>query len=288
MKAALKTVLIVVAVCAVLSAILFWVAGRVVITVQLRDDVGVALEKPLTLETQVVAPVEVDVDADVNGRATVKPFAVAVDQTVRIPLRMTLDVPLDAKVLVDETIPVRTTVPIDMVLTEKELDLSRLEIPIDDSVFIDDVILVNTTVPIDSTAETVAGIEVPVKMNVPVKLRIPVKQKVRVRDKLVLGLKSFRIPFHVDLPVNADVPFKQEMRVSGTARVPVNQVVAIPLKQQLDVTVPETIPVEAEVKGHAAATITAPVKVSAALGDGVRAKVGAIQVDTSQVSVRAK
>jgi len=121
-----------------------------------------------------------------------------------------------------------------------------------------------------------------------VKLRIPIKQKVRVRDRLVLGLKSFRIPFHVDLPVKADVPFKQEMRVSGTARVPLRQVVTIPFKQKLDVNVSDTIPLDAKVQGHATARITSPVKVKATLDETVRAKVGEIRVDASEVSVERR
>ena len=82
--------------------------------------------------------------------------------------------------------------------------------------------------------------------------------------------------------------FKRELTVSGKARVPVNQVVAVPLKQRLDVTVPDTIPMEAEVRGHASAHITAPVQVSASIGDGIRAKVGAIRIDASEVSVERR
>jgi hypothetical protein len=283
-----KGLLIAAASVAALVALVFWATRHVVVSIQLRSDVPVSLEKALELQTVVTAPVAVDVEAKVAGRATVKPFAVDVDQVLHVPLNLTLEVPLDAKVQVDEVIPVRTTVPIDMVLTEKELDLSRLEIPIDDAVYVDDVILVDTIVPIDSTATTVMGVEVPVKMNVPIKLKVPIKQKVRVRDKLVIGLKSFRVPFRVVLPVNADVPFKQEITVSGRARVPVRQVVAIPLKQRLDVNVPEAIPMEAEVKGSATAHITAPVHVTAQLGDGVRARIGEVRIDASEVDVQRK
>jgi hypothetical protein len=271
-----------------LVAVGFWATQHVVISVQLRSDVGVSVDEPVTLQATVDGPIDVDIDATVTANATVKPLAVSVDQVVRIPLHMTLEVPLDAKVMVDEVIRVRTTVPVDMVLTEKELDLSRLEIPIDDSVYVDDVILVDTIVPIDSTATTTLGIEVPVKMNVPIKLKVPVRQKVRVRDTLKLGLKSFRIPFHVDLPVNADVPFKQELTVSGKARVPVRQVVAVPLKETLQVTVPGSVPVEATVKGKATGRIGSPVRVTADLGEGIRAKVGEIRVDASEVDVQKK
>lgn len=284
----LKTALIVAAACAALVALAFWAAGRVVITVQLREEVPVSLGQPLTLETNVTGPVEVDVKADVKGRASVDPFPVDVDQVVRVPLNLSLDVPLDAKVAVDQVIPIRTTVPVDMVLTERELDLSRLEIPIDDSVYVDDVIVVKAVVPIDSTATTVMGVEVPVKMQVPVNLRVPIRQKVRVRDKLVVGLKSFRLPFHVDLPVNADVPFKQELHVSGRARVPVRQEVAIPLKQRLDVKVPDAIPVSVAVDGHAAAQITSAVRVTAVLPEEVRAKLGTVRFDASEVSVGSR
>ncbi len=286
-----KGLLITAASLAAVSALLagaFWATRHVVISVQLRSDVGVSLDEPLALQATVTEPVEVEVHATVAGRATVKKITASVDQTIRVPLHLDLDVPLDAKVMIDEVIPVRTTVPIDMVLTEKELDLSHLEIPIDDSVFIDDNILVDTVVWIDSTATTVAGIAVPVKMRVPIKMQVPVKQKIRVHDRLVLGLKSFRVPFHVDLPVNVDVPLKQEVRVKGQARVPVRQEVSIPLKQLLDVTVPDAVPVEVTVDGRATARIASPVHVSASLGEGVRARVGEIRVDASEVSVERK
>jgi hypothetical protein len=282
-----KGLLIAGACLAALVVLAFWARRHVVVSVQLRSDVPVSIDDPVTIEATVDGPVPVvDLEATVSGEATVSPIAASVDQVVRIPLNLLLDVPLEAKVLVDEVIKVRTTVPVDMVITEKELDLSRLEIPIDDSVYVDDVILVDTVVAIDSTAETIAGIEVPVKMNVPVKLRVPIKQKVRVRDKLVVGLKSFRLPFHVDLPVNADVPFKQELTVSGKARVPVRQVAAVRLKETLQVTVPGKVPVGARVKGTATGRIGVPIRVTADLGEGVRARVGEIRVDASEVDVQ--
>lgn len=283
-----KAVLFVAAGSAALTALAFWAVGHIAITIELRSDVPVKLERPLELQASVTEPMDVDIDAEVTGRAKIKPFSVSVDQQLRVPLNLVLDVPLDAKVKVEEIIPVRTTVPVDMVLTEKELDLSHLEIPIDDSVFVDDVIVVDTVVWIDSNATTVAGIVVPVKMRVPIKVRVPVKQKIRVHDRLILGLKSFRIPFHADLPVNADVPFKQEMRVSGTAHVPVRQTVSIPFKQLLDVSVPESVPMEATVKGTAAAHVTSPVHVTATLGDGVRARVGKIQLDARDLKVERR
>jgi hypothetical protein len=283
-----KKVLLVVASLA-LTALLAVVALRhTVIAVRTRGEVPVSLVTPVSVTASVRDAVDVKLDGEVAASATLEPFAVAVDQRVDVPIRAVIDVPLDAKIMVDDVINVRSKVPVDLMLTEKELDLSRLEVPIDDDIFIDDIIDVETVVPIDSTATTLLGMKVPVKMNVPVKLRVPVRQKIHVRDHVVIGLTRFRLPLHLNVPIVADVPVKQEVHVYGRVQVPVDQTISVPLKQRLEVAVPGEVPVKVKVGGAIPARLASALSIDANLGEGVKARVGEVRIDGSSISLQAR
>ena len=136
--------------------------------------------------------------------------------------------PLDAKVSVDP-IDLALDVPIDTVLTERELDLSQLSIPIDTDVMVDDVIDVQVVVPLDSEVKTALGITVPVKANLPVKLSVPIRQKIHVKDRIRIKPDKLRLPLHTRIPVDLKVQLRDTLRVRGNVRVPLREMAATTL-----------------------------------------------------------
>jgi hypothetical protein len=244
----------------VLGVMGLWLMGKLVISLDLDRDVQVGLHARLPFTTRVNQELQVQLDHEISADVQLgKELTVPIDEVLQIPIDIVLDVPIDSEVQVDQTIELELEVPIDTVLTQKELKLEKMRIPIDTEVFVDDVVKLSTVVPLDTTVTTVLGMQIPVKANLPVNLEIPIHQKMRVRDTLDIGVDDFRAPLRMTLPVRASVPFKQKLRVKGEIRVPFKRTLAVHVKHAI--VAPVTDKMQATVKLHGAL----PVKLDAEL-----------------------
>ena len=129
------------------------------------------------------------------------------------------EIPVDATVLLDGAIDVDVQVPVEAVLTGRDIGLDRLTVPIDTSVLIDEEIAIETTVAIDTSVSSVLGVSVPVKANLPIKMKVPVRQRVRVKDTIEITLADVRLPLRAVVPLRAKVPIPEPIRVSGRVRL---------------------------------------------------------------------
>jgi hypothetical protein len=216
------------------------------------------------------------------------PIHVAIDRAVTVPIDLQVDVPIDTTVAVDQVIDVSLQAPVDVVITERELQLDRLTVPIDTSVMVDATIPVDTIVPIDSAVTSVLGLSVPVKANLPIRMAVPIKQPIHIHDTIQLAVTKLHAPLHMTVPITAKVPIKQGIHVTGEIHVPIHRTIPVtlgalsitPTPDPLRVTVslPEATPVNLK------ATLTPTVE----LPEPVQIKLDPIRIDTKDVTVGVK
>jgi hypothetical protein len=129
-----------------------------------------------------------------------------------------VELPVEADILLG-ALDVDVAVPVEAVLTARELGLDRLTVPIDTTVPIDEEIAIETTVAIDTTVTSVLGVSVPVKGNLPIKTKVPVVQRVRVKTTIEISVGDLRVPLRAVIPLRAKVPMPDPIHVSGKVRL---------------------------------------------------------------------
>jgi hypothetical protein len=199
-----------------------------------------------------------------------------------------MNVPVDTSMRIDQTIDVVMTVPIDVVLTERELDLTKLEIPIDTELYIDDVIPIELVIPIDTEVETALDMKVPVKAKIPVEVKVPIKQKVRVRDTLRVGVPKLRVPLRMQVPVKAQVPIHQDVRVRGEVEVPVKRKVSVPIKQVMRPDLGDEVAAQVTLVGTLPAEITADLHTEVTMDQAIPTRIGEIRLDVGEVTIERR
>jgi hypothetical protein len=146
-------------------------------------------------------------------------------------------------VLVDQVLDLNFEVPIDVMLTQKELNLGKLQIPLDTELFVDETVLIETTLPLDTSVKSLLGASIPVKGSIPIKMSVPIKQKIRVKDQITVDVKQFRAPLKMVIPIRAQVPVKQVLHIVGAVKVPIKQTLPIHVKKDIGATLANTVPV---------------------------------------------
>lgn len=142
---------------------------------------------------------------------------------------LVVNIPIDSEVAIAAPVQVAVTVPFETVLTEREIDLTRLEVPLDTDVFIDDVVQLETTMPVATQVATPLGISVPVKADVTLRGSVPIRQTVHVRDRLKLAIDRVQIPIKASVPVQLNVPIEQTFHVRTIVAVPLRLSMLVPL-----------------------------------------------------------
>lgn len=254
-----------------------------------KDPVNVLLQGVIPLKAVLLdQPVDVEVQEDLIAVARIAPFDVHLDETLDIPLNLQLKAPIESEVRIEEPLNLALVVPIDLVLTEKELDLSHLEIPIDSEVFIDDMIALDIVVPIDSEVETTLGVKVPVKANLPVKMQVPIRQKVRVKDRLTLNLDRFQLALRAEVPVQTQLQLKQTLRVSGMVDVPINQRIQVPLRQTIRPDIAPDIPLAITLKSKMPAKLKADLDAAIQINESFPAEIGDVRISAGGVKFESR
>jgi hypothetical protein len=265
-----------------------WAASALRLRLAIEHEVPVELTRALQVRAEVAQPVHVSVDDEITAKVDLTDLTVPIDETIEVPVKLDVRVPIDTEVLVDQDVVVAVTVPIDTVLTERELDLSQLEVPIDTEVFVDDHIALDVVLPIDTEVTTTLGIKVPVHANVPVKARVPVRQKVRVRDNLKLGLRKLRVPLKMSLPVQAHIPLKQSFHVSGTVRAPIDKMVKIPIRHAVHPKPMQDVTATVKLAGQVGARLQGELKAEVMATEPLAARLGDVLIEAADVSIERK
>ena len=266
------------------AAALRWAMAELQLRLRI-GEVAVLMPAELPVRATIARPLEVSIDQRIAARVRLGELAVPIDETIEVPLKLTIDIPIDTEFAVDQNVPVSMTVPLDLVLTERELDLSKLEVPIDTDIYVDDEIDVDALIPIDTEVTTALGIRVPVKMQVPVHTKLPVRQKVHVRDTLHIGLKKLRVPLKMNVPVRATLPLKQRLRVKGNVRAPIDRRIRVPIRQTLHPKLAEPLDAVVELESKVPATLGKELQAKIAFDRAVPARLGTVQINAEDVAI---
>jgi len=261
-----------------------WALAHVGLRISMGNTVLVGIEGRVPFRARIDKPLQVAVDEALTAKVKLQDLAIPLDEVMRVPLKLDLQVPIDTEVAIDDSLELELNVPIDMVLTERELDMSSLEVPLDTEIFIDDTIAVDFVVPVDTEVTTVLGVKVPVKLNVPIKANVPVKQKVRVRDTLKVPIKKLRLPFHATIPIKLSVPLKKTFRVKGLVKAPLRETIEIPIKQTIHPKLAGDLEATVKLEGNMPARLEGELDADVSLDQPLPAKIGELRVHASEVS----
>jgi hypothetical protein len=268
------------------TAVLAVRGSQLVLT--LDEDIPVRLRGSVPLRAKIAQRVDVQVEEELTATVKLGRMEIPIDETFQVPLDFRLSVPIDTAMHVDQMIDVAMTVPVDVVLTERELDLRKLEIPIDTELFIDDQIPIELEIPIDTEVETTLGIKVPVKARIPVKVLVPIRQKVRVRDTLRVGVPKLRVPLHMQVPVKAQVPIKQAVRVTGQVDVPVKQKINVPVRKVMRPDLGDEVVAQVKLLGKLPAELAGDIDTKITMDHAVPTRIGEIRLDVGSVSIERR
>lgn len=272
----------------VLLAVFAWLVSTSALVLEIDRDVPVSVRGKVPLEAEVSQRVEVEIAEDLNANVRLGRMEIPLDETIEVPLDFRLTVPVDTAMRVDETLEVAATVPIDVVLTERELDLGKLEIPIDTEVYIDATIDVDLEIPFDTEVETTLGVKVPAKGKVPVKAKVPIRQKVRVRDTLHVAVPKLRARLRMQLPVRAQVPIHQSIHVKGEVDVPVKRKLSVPIKQVMRPDLDHAIAASVKLTGKLPAELQAKLHTEVTIDQAIPTRIGELRLDIGDVTVERR
>lgn len=160
---------------------------------------------------------------------------VLLDQVVKVPIELELDLPIHTKIRVKDTIHTKISVPIEINIDQETMDLSQMTVVVDDDFLIHDTVRVESKIEVSGTAKTFAGFTVPVDMSLPIEMEVPIKQKVHVFKKMKVQTDGFSIPFKKVIDMNLSVPIDQEILVEDIIPVRINEQIDVPIQQILKV-----------------------------------------------------
>jgi hypothetical protein len=256
---------------------------RYELVLRVRHPVEVGLAADLPAVAKISQRVGVRLDEELHAQAELGMLSVPLDETLDVQLDARLDLPIHATVRLAEAIPVEADVPIRTTLTERELGTLSLEVPIDADMMVDDVIVVDTVVPLDTHVQTALGIRVPVKANVPIRARVPIKQRIHVRDRLAVKVAHFKFPLQTELHVSTKVPLTAPLTIEGRAQIPLKQRLRIPLKQTLHPQLKGALPVTVRITGDVPAEVHGDLRTSVHVEGPLQTTLGAVRVALEDV-----
>jgi hypothetical protein len=260
-----------------------WALAHVGLRITMGHTVLVGIEGRVPFRARIEKPVQVSVADALTAKVQLQDLAIPLDEVMQVPLKLDLEVPIDTEIAIDDALELALNVPIEMVLTERELDLSSLEVPLDTEIFIEDTIAVDFVVPVDTEVTTLLGVKVPVKVNVPIKANVPVKQKVRVRDTLKVPIKKLRLPFRATIPIKLSVPLKQSFRVKGMVKAPLRETIEIPIKQTIHPKLTGDLEATVKLEGSMPARLEGELNAEVSLDQPLRAKIGTLRMHAREL-----
>ncbi len=269
------------------SAAVAWAITDLRMRLDIGHEVAVRLDGELPIRATIAKPLAVSIDERMTANVRISELSIPIDERMEVPIKMTIDVPIDSEIDIDQDLPISMNVPIDIVLTERELDLSKLEIPIDTDIFVEDEIELDMVVPIETEVTTTLGITVPVKMRVPIKTKVPIRQKIHVRDTLKLGMKKLRLPLKMNIPVHAVVPLTQRIRVQGKVRAPIDQRISVPIQMTVHPKL-EAITATVQLAGNVPAKLEGDLEAKVMFDRPLAAKLGSVRIGIEDVAIERR
>lgn len=261
-----------------------YLASRGVLVLNLDREVNLAMSGSVPFKTSIHRQIDVrmpkTLDADVK---IADEMTIPIRDTLEIPLKFAVRVPVSGEVQVDDVIPLDITVPVNIVLSEKELRLEHLRIPLDTEVYIDDDIDLDIVVPLDTEVKTVMGIIVPVTADVPVKMAVPIKQKVRIKDTLTIDVDSLSVPLKFNLPLKLNVPVRQSIHVAGEVAAPIEQTIRVPIEKTIRAKMPPVIPVKVELADTVPVNLDADLDTTVLINSQVPVTLGQLEIKTGDI-----
>ncbi len=260
-----------------------------------NKPMNIAINGKVPLNASVDSTIGIKLLSDLKTRISIEDaLSIDMNEVIDVPLKMTLTVPLNTDVFMDQVLDLKFDLPVDINLDQSEIGLNNLVIPFNKKLRIHDSLAVDFSIPLDTKIRTnfkhFMNISLPVKADIPVKVNIPIDQPLQVNDTLILNAQDYHIPLKTIIPVAAQVPIKQKVHISGELTVPVDQMVSIPLKKVIHA--PVTKPFTANVKTlndniqtsfnsnlSATATFTQPLRVD---------KMDSLRIDPSDIKISFK
>jgi len=265
----------------------WWAVEHVALQVQLPQAIPVHVNSIMPFSARFDKPLPVKLDDLLAIKVSLNQLSVPIDETLHVPVHFDVDMPFEGDVAINQELDLALDVPINMILTERELDLSRLQVPIDTEIFIEDKIAVDFVLPIDTQAQTLLGVTVPVKVDVPIHTKVPVKQKVRVRDTVDISVRELHVPLHATVPVKVKVPVHQTLNVQGTVRAPIRANVPIHLQHTIRPKMTEDVDALVRIRGEVPAKVDG-VHADVQLDKPVDALIAPLSVSVEDLSFKLK
>jgi hypothetical protein len=103
-----------------------WAYHHAGAVLHLDQTVPVTLRGTIPLRATLAQDVQVGIGSEVSARVRLGELAVPIHETLSVPLDFTVTAPVDTRMQVDDAIDVSLRVPIENVLTEREIDLSQI------------------------------------------------------------------------------------------------------------------------------------------------------------------
>lgn len=219
----------------IIAFILFMV-HKILVTLHIDDTVKIQVTKDIALNAQIDDQVGIKIeDALKTDIHVLEPLEILFDEILTVPLKMDIPVRLSSSFMVEDTLDLEFDIPLDLLLSEKDMPLRNLTIPFNKKLRIRDSLDVDFSIPLENKIRTnfekFFNISLPVKAEIPVKVKIPIDQSLQVMDTITLDAYGYEIPLMTTIKLKQKVPIKQSLFIEGDINVPVDQTVSLPVRK---------------------------------------------------------
>ena len=235
--------------------------AHLVFLLDVEKQVNVGFNATIPVSAKIKKDIEIQLPQQFSANILIdKHLTIPLDETLEVPLNMTVTAPVEADVLVDQVLDLNVDVPIDVVLTPKELTLEKLRIPLDTELFVDDTVQIETTLPV----------------------------KIRVKDEITVAVKDFRAPLKMVTPIRAQVPVKQMLHIVGTVKVSIQQTLPIHVKKVIGTTISDAVPVSIAMGNKLPISLEATFDSDVKIEGIVPIQLGTLHIKRDSVRVKVK
>lgn len=259
------------------------------VKMMIEEEIGINVTNEIPIVAKINEQITIEMKNELQGTIHVEDdMVIALDEVIDVPLEMNIPVSLDTEVWMDEELELKFDLPINVTLTPEELGLKGLKIPFNEALYIEDELAVDFEVMMDTKIQTrVLGIpmKIPAKGLIPIKTTIPIKQALNVKDTITLTPMDYSVDFNAVLPVDATVPIQQMVSIEGGLIVPVNQLVAIPLKKVITAPVLNDFDATVKVNNAVSVDFNSELKADAGFTDTMFVKMGELKIEPSNIKI---
>jgi hypothetical protein len=258
------------------------------------DQVKINVVKDAALNAKINGQIGLHIDDPLQTNINVtEPLQIMFDEMLTVPLKMDIPVRINTAFMVQDTLDLSFEIPLDLMLTEKEMPLRNLTIPFNQKLMIRDSLAVDFTIPLDTRIKTnfdkFFNIGFPVLGEVPVKIKIPISQELQVQDTITLDAYGYQVPLRTTISFNQRVPINQTLKIDGNIIVPVDQTVSLPVKKVINAPVLKNFKaaVVAENK-NLNASFNTPMSINASFSEPMEVKMEPLSIKPENISIKIR